>query len=189
MGRGMDAALWEKLQGDTKDPWRSVKSRRSNDLGHQHEVMIEGACRLYNAKGVAFIQKTPEPFRVTKKHPDGRAEVRFTAHAEPDFKGELAGGRAICFEAKYTSTARIRQEVVTKVQAEALDRHAEMGAVAAVCVGIGDKAFFVPWKVFSQMKELFGHKYATAEDLKPWQVRNTGTIQFLDHIIGEVKVW
>ena len=93
----------------------------------------------------------------------------------------LAGGRAIAFEAKYTSTDRIHQDVVTQAQADALESYHRLGAVAGVCVGIGTENFFVPWEVFSHMKEHFGHKYATAGELAYYRVRFDGAIKFLDY--------
>ena len=41
--------------------------------------------------------------------------------------------------------------------------------------------FFVPWEVFSHMKEHFGHKYATAGELAYYRVRFDGAIKFLDY--------
>lgn len=187
-----DEELWNDLLGTQisgrgKNPWRSYRARKSSDAGHLHEKLIEGACRWYRAMGVARITKTPEPFRVRKKNPDGTALVSFTAHAEPDFKGSLRGGKLICFEAKFTSTDRMKQDVVTRDQAAALTEYAALGAVTGVCVGIGDQAFFVPWEVFSHMKEIFGRKYATAEDLKPWRVESRGMIKFLDRVKEDGK--
>ena len=154
----------------------------SNGQGRMHEALIEGACRYYSSRNRAHVTKIPEPFRVMKKSPTGIATVRFTAHAEPDFKGCVAGGRLICFEAKFTGTARINQDVVTKTQADILEKYDSLGAIAAVCVGIQQDAYMVPWEVFGNMKQYFGHKYASAEDIRAYQVKNDGVIKFLDFI-------
>lgn len=161
---------------------RSYRAAMSNGRGRMHEMLIEGGCRYYLAHGVAHITKTPEPFRVTSKNAQGIATVRFTAHAEPDFIGSLRGGRLLAFEAKFTDTARIRQDAVTETQAESLTAHRKLGAYACVCVGIQDEAFMVPWEVFNNMAKNFGHKYATADDIRPWQVKHDSVVKFLDYM-------
>lgn len=84
----------------------------NNAQGHSFEGYIKAACALYSQQGRAEIEKTPEPFRVTAKNRrDGTFSGRFTARAQPDFQGNLDGGRSIVFEAKYTTTnaARLRR--------------------------------------------------------------------------------
>lgn len=68
-----------------------------------------------------------------------------------------------------------------------LQYHHTMGAVAAVCCGIGDRFYFVPWPVWEGMKAHFGRLYVTAEDLEPYRVRFTGNIMFLDYIHPEIR--
>lgn len=43
--------------------WRN---RQSNDQGRLFENLIDQACLYYKNKGIAMIEKTPEPFRVKK---------------------------------------------------------------------------------------------------------------------------
>ena len=119
--------------------------------------------------------------RSREKSRDGIFKGRFTARAQPDFQGTLAGGRSIVFEAKYTTTDRMKRDVLTKEQQDALERHAARGALAAVCAGIGDKFFFVPWQMWRDMKQLYGRKYVTAADLEPLRVRFNGAVLFLDY--------
>ena len=111
---------------------------------------------------------------------------RFTAHAQPDFQGTLDGGRSIIFEAKYTTTDAMKRDVLTETQMETLERHHRCGALAAVCVGIQDRFFFVPWPVWRDMKEAFGHMSVSAAELEDFRVRFTGAVMFLDyaHKIG-----
>ena len=93
----------------------------NNAQGHSFEDYIKSACVLYSQQGRAEIEKTPEPFRVTAKNrKDGTFSGRFTAHAQPDFQGTLDGGRSIVFEAKYTTTDRLKKEAVTEEQAKRL---------------------------------------------------------------------
>lgn len=152
----------------------------NNAQGHFFEDAIKSGCAVYAARGRAEIEKTPEPFRVISKSESGIFKGRFTANAQPDFQGTLAGGRSIVFEAKHTATDRLKRDVLTDEQQAALERHSRMGALAAVCAGIGNDFFFVPWEVWRDMKERFGRKYVTAADLEPFRVRFNGAVLFLD---------
>ena len=152
----------------------------NNAQGHFFEDAIKDGCALYSRQGRAEIDKTPEPFRVIEKLRDGIFKGRFTASAQPDFQGTMNGGRSIVFEAKYTSTDRLKRDVLTGEQQDALERHAARGAVAAVCAGIGNNFFFVPWAVWRDMKDHFGRKYVTAANLEPFRVRFNGAVLFLD---------
>lgn len=154
-------------------------NRFSNDRGRTFENLIEKACQYYRIKGLAMIEKTPEPFRVKRKASDGTFTGYFTGHAQPDFKGTLANGRSICFEAKVTSTKRMNQGVITANQAECLDMHESLGAYAGVCCIINKTAAFVPWKSWKAMKETYGHKYMTEQDLKEFEIPTPGFIDFL----------
>ena len=158
----------------------------SNNRGHDFEEAIRQACLLYASQGRAKVEKTPEPFRVLEKREGGIFVGRFTAHAQPDFQGTLDGGRSIIFEAKYTTTDAMKRDVLTETQMETLERHHRCGALAAVCVGIQDRFFFVPWPVWRDMKGAFGHMSVSAAELEDFRVRFTGAVLFLDyaHKIG-----
>ena len=154
----------------------------NNAQGHFFEDYIKAACALYSMRERAEVDKTPEPFRVLEKLRDGIFKGRFTARAQPDFQGTLAGGRSIVFEAKYTTTDRARRDILTDPQKFALEQHHNAGALAAVCVGIRDKFFFVPWLVWRDMKECFGRLYVTAADLEQMRVQFNGAVLFLDYV-------
>lgn len=161
---------------------RSFQAMKNNAQGHFFEGYINGACAYYRDTGRAIVEKIPEPFKTTSTGRDGTFTGRFIANAQPDFMGTLRGGQAICFEAKYTSTDRILQSVITKTQWDSLERHWAAGAKAGVCVGIGDVFGFVPWGTWRRMKENYGRKYMTADDLKAYQVKFNGHCLFLDYI-------
>ena len=154
----------------------------NNAQGHFFEGFIKAACVIYSVMERAEITKTPEPFRVMEKFRDGIFKGRFTARAQPDFEGTLSGGRSVVFEAKYTSTDRMKRDVLTGKQMEALKKHNQRGALAAVCVGIRDDYFFVPWPVWEDMKNLYQRQYVTAADLEPYRVKFNGAVMFLDYI-------
>ena len=165
---------------------RRYRAAMSNGRGRQFEAMVEGGCRYYAMKGRAKIEKMPEPFRVMKKSPQGIATVRFTAKAQPDYIGCITGGAAIVFEAKYTDKDRLLQKAVTPTQAAALQEYQERGAIAAVCVGIGNEYFMVPWIVFQSMKARFGRLYIKAGDVRAYRVKFDGNIRFLEYVSEEM---
>lgn len=154
----------------------------NNAMGHIFEMAIIAACTTYSDQGRAEIAKVPEPFRVTKKLGAGQFTGRFTAPAQPDFGGTLAGGQAIHFEAKFTSTDRLQRSVLTDEQMWRLERHTKLGAVTAVCAGIQDQFYFIPWNVWKGMKQIYGRQYVTAADIEQYRVRFTGAVLFLDYI-------
>jgi len=169
---------------DQQKARRQYQNAVNNAQGQAFEGYIKAACEIYKAKARAAVDKTPEPFKVTSKHGGGVFTGRFTALAMPDFQGTLHGGRSICFEAKYTTTDRLKRDVLTTAQMEALTLHAEFGAIAGVCAGIGDKFYFVPFDVWRDMKQHFGRQYVKAEDIEPYRVRFTGAVMFLDYVKG-----
>lgn len=166
---------------------RSYVSRVNNAQGRIMEDMISGAARMYEKEGTLVLHKESEPFRMVRyiNRAAGRAEVQFTAKAQPDFIGCIAGGRLLVFEAKYTQNERILQDAVTTKQASMLEKYHQIGAVTGVCCGIGTgfdlKYFMVPWETWKNMKKLYGHKYATAEELKNYEVKADSVIRFLEY--------
>lgn len=165
---------------------QQYQNRINNAQGHDFENAVERACVLYARRGIALIQKVPEPFRVMgKSRSGGIFQGRFTAMAQPDFQGTVKGGRSIVFEAKYTTTDRLRRDVLTEKQMEALEQHLQLGALAYVCAGIRDTFFLVPWNFWRDMKEHFGRQYVKAADLAPWRVKYDGAVRFLEYAEGE----
>lgn len=156
----------------------------NNAQGQAFEGYIKAACELYRQRERADVEKTPEPFRVTHKQGNGVFTGRFTALAQPDFEGTLAGGRSIVFEAKYTTTDRLKRGVLTDTQMSTLARRDNMGALAGVCGGIMDKFYFIPWNVWRDMKQHYGRQYVTAADIEPYRVKFTGAVMFLDYVKG-----
>ncbi len=172
------------MQYDANKAKRIWQATMNNAQGHQFEEAILAGCAVYAAQlpPRAKIDKTPEPFRVQSKSKNGVFTGRFTAHAQPDFQGTLQDGRSVVFEAKYTSTDRLNREVLTQTQQDTLEAHYRLGALAAVCAGIGTEFFFVPWPVWRDMKQHYGRKYVTAANLQPYRVRFDGTVRFLDYL-------
>jgi penicillin-binding protein-related factor A (putative recombinase) len=159
-----------------------VKNMTNNAQGDIFESLINTACIIYQQRGRAEVIKVPEPFRVTKKHANGEFTGRFIAKAHPDFSGTLPGGRAIHFEAKYTTTDRLKRGVLTDEQMRRLEMHTQLGAMTGVCAGIMDNYFFVPWTVWRDMKLHYGRQYVTVSDLERFRVKFIGAVMFLDYL-------
>lgn len=174
---------------DHRRALQQYQNKVNNAQGHFFEGYIKAACERYSTTGRAKVDKTPEPFRVLEKNRDGIFKGRFTARAAPDFQGTLSGGRSIVFEAKYTATERMKRDVLTQPQRDALEDHARMGALSAVCAGIGDKFFFVPWEIWRDMKNCFGRQYVTAADLENLRVKFNGSVLFLDYVHEVGRRW
>ena len=158
--------------------------------GAYFEQEIEAACDYYRAAGVAHIEKNAEPMKPIRalNRQKGTFEAIYTKRAQPDYKGTLNGGRAVCFEAKHTDADRIRQEAVQPHQADALDLHETMGALCFVLVSLGHRYYRVPWNTWKGMQAACGHKYMDAQDLAPYEVRKTPrnrVILFLDGLMEE----
>ncbi len=130
------------------DPRRQLIGRRSKAVGEAFERWITNACEFYLRNGWAYIEKTP------------------------DYKGILCDGSGIMFEAKHTDSDRINQNVVTDTQWKSLDIYERFGAHCYVMVSVGLMKFYrVPWDVWKNMKELFGHKFMTEQELELYRLQ------------------
>lgn len=144
--------------------------------------IINAINNLYS--DVAAIEKTPEPFHMTGRGKMGEVKGYYEAKGQPDFKGVLLGGRCICFEAKHTDTDKIRQDCVTETQNQIMNKYQDLGGLCYVMVSMGLINFYrVPWDIWKNMKEKFGHKHMTQEELAPYKLKQKGCfIQVLDGI-------
>lgn len=157
---------------------RQTAGRRSNAAGSLFEGMLNASCRYYREKGVAIVEKTPEPMRPIKPYGDrrgGQYIACFEKQAQPDYKGVLCDGRAVIFEAKHTDSDRITEAVITDTQRRNLDDFQKMGAQCFVMVSMGFRDFFrVPWGIFGNMKSRYGRKYMKLEELEPFKLKQYG---------------
>lgn len=170
-----------------KNPRNVLQGARNRAAGLHFEAMIEAACEYYRQNDVAEIEKTPEPMQPTKDLGGGKFVAHYAKKAQPDFKGTLAGGRSVAFEAKHTEKDRMLQSVVNEEQEKRLNRHEKMGAVCFVLVSFDFRLFFrVPWKVWRTMKESYGRKYITPEDVMPYRLKYiNGVLDFLREEQGQ----
>lgn len=175
---------WQRARQEpiNEDKLRQQYQNKLNNAQGQHfEREILAGCKMYERFKIAVIDKTPEPFRVTKKSRDGVFTGRFSTSAQPDFQGTLHGGRSIVFEAKRTSKDRITRNVLTDTQMEILENHNRLGALCGVCISIQDDFFFIPWNVWRDMKEMYGRQYIKADDVEQFRVKFDGAVHFLDN--------
>lgn len=155
----------------------------SNSQGQQFEKAINAACITYREMGMADINKMPEPYRVMSLDNTRHTFIgRHTAKAQPDFIGTLKGGQTIVFEAKLTISDKIKRGVLTDTQIKSLQHHFNLGAVVGVRCSICDNYFFVPWKNWQCMKQLYGRKYLTVEDIEEFRIKFNGSVLFLDYV-------
>ena len=170
------------MMDETARHYKAVMSgKRSKVAGDFWESMIEASCDYFRRTGAAEISKTPEPMRPIKPLGQGKFVAYYEKMAQPDYKGTLAGGRAVVFEAKHTDSDRLQRSVISSEQEKQLDRHEKLGAECFVMVSFRFEQYFkVPWGVFRDMKSHFGRKYITPEDVQGYKVRYTGgVIHFL----------
>ena len=169
---------------DAAQHYRAVAvGKRSRAAGGFWEELLEESCEYYSLMHKAEITKTPEPMKpIGPKNQKGQFLACYTKQAQPDYKGTLAGGRAVVFEAKHTDSARMNRNVISPEQERQLDRHAALGAECFVMVSFAFRQYFkVPWLVFRDMKQHYGRKYITPEDVGEYEVKYIGGIlRFLE---------
>ena len=162
--------------------------RQARAAGDYFESMISASCDYYRERGLAKIEKTPEPMRpLGAKNQKGQFMACYTKQAQPDYGGTLKGGQSIYFEAKHTDDDRIEQRRLTKEQADDLEAHHRLGAVAFVLVSFGLRAFYrVPWPVWRDMADTYGRKYIREDELAAYAVSATaGYIKILSGLSPE----
>jgi|GEM_PF-274230 len=159
----------------SKEEYNKLQGKINKAKGEQFENLIIASCYYYEAHNKAYIEKTPEPFRIIGKEKDRTGKLIFKGvfkkKGQPDFKGTLNGGTAICFEAKHTDADKIEQSRVTEEQSRALSIHSKLGAETFVVISLKMQNFYcVPWKVWDNMKEIYGRKYMNEKDLEQYRI-------------------
>lgn len=166
-----------------------LRGQRARAAGNYFEAMISGSCDYYRDRGLAKIEKTPEPMKpLGPKNRKGQFLACYTKQAQPDYGGTLKGGRSIYFEAKHTDDDRIEFKRLTKEQQDDLEHHHKLGAVTFVLVSMGlTECYRVPWPVWRDMADTYGRKYMTRAELLPYKVPVVaGFVKFLDKLLDLV---
>lgn len=163
---------WSDKGHHIKDPKRQIQGARAHAQGRWFEEYLGAALIFYESIGEAVVEKTPEPMRPAKSLGNSKFIAFFEKAAQPDFKGVLKGGRAVAFEAKFTSGDRMIQDRITPEQARSFDRYEKLGAICFVVAGFGSGGVFrIPWDIWRDMKEIYGRKYVTPDDLEEYLVK------------------
>lgn len=165
------------------DPKRQQQGRINKLHGQKFEARLDAAFEYYKALGVASVDKTPEPMKVTRPLGKGKFEAFFVKKAQPDYEGTLRGGRTIMLEAKHTDRDRLEYDRVKKEQRDYLDDRERLGARCYVLAGFSTgNVYRIPWAAWRGMKEIFGRKYVTEADLTKYKVQTApdGTPLVLD---------
>ena len=180
----VDRTAGKAIQNVQRKYKAQIIGRNSKKTGETFERWISTACKFYLNKGFAHIEKTPEPFHITGKDMNGVVRGYYEKKGQPDYKGILCDGTGIMFEAKHTDSDRIKQSVITETQWESLDIYEQFGAHCYVMVSFRLESFFrVPWSVWKNMKELFGHKYMNETELEAHRIgQDQCTILLLEGI-------
>lgn len=154
-------------------------------MGDHFEGIIAASLRWYEDKGVACIEKTPEPMKPLRApNRQGQFLACYIKAGQPDFKGTLTGGRSVVFEAKHTDSDRIEYSRLTDEQVEKLSTHHKLGAAAFVLVSFGLQDFYrIPWEIWRDMKAIYGHKHIKQKELEPYRVQYiAGVLKLLEGI-------
>lgn len=161
---------------EDKQAKNSIQGRINRAAGRGFEERIDIAFDYYRKMGYALIDKTPEPMKVIKREDGGRFIGFFTKKAQPDYKGLVKGGKAVLFEAKFTSTDKMHSGALTDTQIKYLMEASNLGAQCFILVGFKTgNVYKIPWPVWFHMKERFGRKYVKEDDLEEYIVSQTKT--------------
>ena len=120
---------------------------KSQIIGGNFEGEITLVCDRYKQLGFASIDKTPEPVKqIGKMDQQGRFTACYTKKAQPDFKGVIWNGRAICFEAKATADKSFSLKNISTEQSMYLERFARCGGIAFVLISISGNVYILTAK-------------------------------------------
>ena len=151
---------------EVHDPNRQIQGKINREFGKIFENTVDMICQVYEMNGFARIEKTPEPMKVLRYVDGGKFEAVFEKSAQPDFKGVVKGGRTVVFDAKFTEADRIRYQVLSDFQREALLKYSELGAIAFVLVGFKNgKIYKIDINEWVNMKQDFGRLYIKQSEL------------------------
>lgn len=149
----------------------SAQGRINRANGRAFEDRIDAAMAEYKRRGIALIDKTPEPMRIIQRLDGGKFVGVFAKKAQPDYKGVKKGGKTMIFEAKYTSGDRLQKSAVTDSQYEYMIRASNLGAECFILAGFKTgNAYRIPFRVWYHMEQTFGRKYIREDDVEEYKI-------------------
>lgn len=132
----------------------ALRAKQAQRVGRRAELAVLAVCALYRAHGVANLFKVPEAvapvrgsFEATR---GGVFQARFVDAAEPDFAGELRGGRSLRFDVKHSGAAsipRVRagKPLLSQKQRDSLQAATKLGAHAGLVIETVQQRDGHPW--------------------------------------------
>jgi len=168
---------------------RVDRGKQAKSDGAFFETMIADACFKYKLNGIAYIEKTPEPLKPIKRLQGKKFAAIYEDKAQPDFKGTLIGGRAVCFEAKATNDIKIQCSRLQPQQIEALKLHSRLGAEVFILVMFLsiNQCYKVPLKFWLDAYKNFGRHYFRYQDLEEFKIPTEG--MKIDFLTDRVKTF
>lgn len=160
----------------------SGKSAKRN--GQVFEKYLEASCIRYRTKGIADINKTPEPMKpigvVNKRL--GHFKAVYEKKGQPDFLGTLKGGKSIMFEAKHTEATNLPFNRILPQQERDLENTTKLGGLALVIISFNLRNFYsIEWTEWKRLKETIGKKSVNEKDLEAYKIEfKNGYLQFLN---------
>ena len=155
---------------------------KSQIIGGNFEGEISLVCNHYKQLGFASIDKTPEPVKqIGKMDERGRFTACYTKKAQPDFKGVIWTGRAICFEAKATDEKSFSLKNISTEQSIYLERFGRCGGIAFVLISISGNVYILTAKRLIDMLNN-GKRSVSSKDFSEDEavIRKGGFIDFLN---------
>lgn len=136
---------------------------KSQIIGGRFEESVISVCELYRNKGIAVIDKTPEPIKqLGKMDKKGHFKACRDKKAQPDFKG-VYNGTPMCFDTKATESDRFSLSKVTPEQVKYLSDFRKAGGDAFILLKIKNDVFWLDIRRVSNLTAL-GIKSVRAED-------------------------
>ena len=165
-----------------KDPKHRAQGAIARATGKAFEKRLDDSFAYYAAKGIAYIEKTPEPFRIIRPLEKGQFVCVIAQKAQPDYQGTAPGGISVMFEAKHTVNRQLYRSKVTDNQIEYLRRHSKRGARCYILAGFGNgKTYRVPFETWDNMQKIFGRKYVTPVELETYEVVERNSVLLVLH--------
>lgn len=159
---------------------------RSKRNGERFEKFLDAMCVQYRLKGLACIQKTPEPMKPLKaiNRSKGLYQATFTKKAQPDYAGTLYNGKSVVFEAKHTDTSNLPCNRINSAQVRDLNAHSKLGALTYIVISFSMKNFYVvPWKEWQELLKSTGKKSLNQKDLVEFEISTkNGLLNLLEDI-------
>lgn len=111
----------------------------------------------------------------------GRFTACYTKKAQPDFKGVIWTGRAICFEAKATDEKSFSLKNISMEQSIYLERFGRCGGIAFVLISISGNVYILTAKRLIDMLNN-GKRSVSSKDFSKDEavIRKGGFIDFLN---------